>query len=233
MIRLAAAGCAALALAVAAAHAQEELLGAPDDGVRFLSRSDEPSKPKAAPSTSAKRAVEKPAKEKKPVAKTAPKATAKLTARPLKDAPKVAAVKPPPAKTEKAATAQARPRSSAPEVEPRELAQAEPPPPPRDEIYDGGDHAHEQDHDVRAAIPDDARIPSQDARGQTAGFFAEPRFEGRRIFVDYYYFRGAPRRAEEASTDDFCRRMGYRRGAYYSLVRTPDGEALEDVLCLR
>ena len=70
-----------------------------------------------------------------------------------------------------------------------------------------------------------------DAVGRTAAFFAHPRLNGRPVIVQY--FRANQRRAEEMATDNFCRRVGFREGAYYALDRARQGAGLEDVLCIR
>jgi hypothetical protein len=56
--------------------------------------------------------------------------------------------------------------------------------------------------------------------------------DGRPVFARYTRGEANRRRAAEVATDNFCRRLGYRDSARHVLVRTPRGEALEDVLCL-
>ena len=73
-----------------------------------------------------------------------------------------------------------------------------------------------------------------DAVGRTAAFFSHPRLDGRSVEVQYFNgYRNNARQAEERATDNFCRRVGYREGAYYSVDRSRRGAVLEDVLCIR
>jgi hypothetical protein len=108
-----------------------------------------------------------------------------------------------------------------------------PPPPPADVAPPA---AEPDDEDLAAneapAPPVRSLSRTRDADGRTAAFFARPTLNGEPVYVDYYR-GGAARRYEEAATDRFCQRMGFSGGAYYALARTPDGPALEDVLCVR
>lgn len=70
------------------------------------------------------------------------------------------------------------------------------------------------------------------AQGRTAGFFPDPRQNGRGVPA-CFNGRSGDRACAERSADEFCRSAGYREGAYYSLASRRDGEVLEDVLCVR
>jgi hypothetical protein len=68
----------------------------------------------------------------------------------------------------------------------------------------------------------------QPLKGRSATFFPTPWLNNKPILA--CPSGGNSRRCMEAQTDNFCRKSGYREGAYFSNNR--DGY-LEDVLCLR
>jgi hypothetical protein len=232
-IRLAAAGCA-LMLAASPARGEDELLGAPESEVQFLPRPGETATKKSPPKAVKKSAPQKAAK------KVVAKPPAKVAARPVAVAKAAPSSKPAVRTPKTVAKVGPNPRSMAvAQPAPRPPAQNKPsaivPAPYEPDVEEVGEVMPvEAPYDDEGAPFDSGDQPAP-ARsdGESAGFFVEPTIDGERVVVDYYYWRGSPRRAEEAATDDFCQQMGYRRGAYYSIVRLRQGDALEDVLCLR
>ena len=109
---------------------------------------------------------------------------------------------------------------------------------------EGGPYDRGDDHDDRDYRPGDPVAPPiapqpnfrqggwdrPDAVGHNSAYFINPRLNGRPVIVDSY--RGG-RRAAELAADTFCRQVGYREGAYYTLDQQRWGAGLQDVLCIR
>ncbi|MFZ4121559.1 MAG: beta/gamma crystallin-related protein [Caulobacterales bacterium] len=70
------------------------------------------------------------------------------------------------------------------------------------------------------------------ARGRTAAFFAQPGFRGRALLACER--GGYGRQCADRTADDFCRRQGFNRSQYFSIVPAGrNGEVIEDLLCVR